>query len=380
MTDTVLRSLRSALLPLGLILAAMPGRAVTVEQIPAPTGWTTDLTGSLTPETIRALNRLGDEVKRQTRGEMAVVVVGTIDGADPREFATRLANTWGIGDRELDNGLLLFAALDDRAAEIVLGTGIDRPETRQVCEEIMQGEMVPRFRAGDPSGAFLHGATAAARRIFRVTPSGKSQAGNAVKPPPPSRVPRRVRSEGPPDDSVAWLWTLLAGVGGLGGLVAFFKLVPPRCRECRTRMVKLGEAGDDLHLEPEEQLEEKIGSVNYDLWLCNGCGQIVKRRWPNLFSSYGTCPGCRARTKSTVSTVLRHADEWTEGLVQVTEACVSCDYRSTHTRSTPRHGSPGSSNSSGFSSHSSSSSSSGGGSSSGFGGGSSSGGGASGRW
>lgn len=173
MTDTVLRSLRLpailSLSSLSLLLAALPGHAVTIEQIPSPRpGWTVDLTGSLTPETIQALNRLGDEVKRQTRGEMAVVVVGTIDGADPHEFATRLANTWGIGDRDLDNGLLLFAALDDHAAEIVLGTGIDRPETRKACEEIMQGEMVPRFRAGDPSGALLHGATAAARRIFRV--------------------------------------------------------------------------------------------------------------------------------------------------------------------------------------------------------------------
>ena len=114
-----------------LCLAASAG-AVTIEQIPdpRPAGWTVDLTGSLTPETIQALNRLGDDVKAQTGGEMMVVVVGSIDGADPRDFATRLGNAWGIGDRDADNGLLLFAALDDRAAEIALGTGIDRPETK----------------------------------------------------------------------------------------------------------------------------------------------------------------------------------------------------------------------------------------------------------
>jgi uncharacterized protein len=383
MAHTVLRSLRwQALLPLGLILAAMPGHTVTIEQIPSPRpGWTVDLTGSLTPETIQALNRLGDEVKQRTRGEMAVVVVGTIDGADPRGFATRLANAWGIGDRELDNGLLLFAALDDRAAEIVLGTGIDRPETREACAEIMQEEMVPRFRAGDPSGALLHGASAAARRIFQVASANEPHAGSAaeaVQPQAPApAMPLTVRSEGPPAARLGlWLLPLLV-VAALGGLI-FLKVVPPRCRECRTRMVKLSEAGDDLHLEPAEQLEEKIGSVNYDLWLCNGCGQIVKRRWPNPFSGYGSCPHCRARTKSTLSTVLRHADESTEGRVQVTESCVNCDYRSTYIRTTPRHTRSNPSSSSGFSSRSSSSS--GGSSSSGFGGGKSSGGGSSGRW
>jgi uncharacterized protein len=188
-----------------------------------------------------------------------------------------------------------------------------------------------------------------------------------------------VRREGPPDDPVGvWLLPLLAGAAALGGLV-YFKVVPPRCRECRTRMVKLSEAGEDVHLEPAEQLEEKIGSVNYDLWLCNGCGQLVKRRWPNFFSSYGQCPHCRVRTKSTLSTVLRHADESRGGLVEVTESCVNCDYRSTYTRSTPRRTRSSYSSSSGFSSRSSSSSG-GGTSSSGVGGGRSSGRGASGRW
>lgn len=380
MTDTVLRTLRlPAFLSLGLLLAALPGHAVTIEQIPSPRpGWTVDLTGSLAPETIQALNRLGDEVKRQTRGEMAVVVVGTIDGANLREFATRLANTWGIGDRDLDNGLLLFAALDDHAAEIVLGTGIDRPETRKACEEIMQGEMVPRFRAGDPSGALLHGATAAARRIFQVaTAEAVQPQAPALDAAPSPLVSRTEQRGGPPYRPGFWFWSLLAAGAGLGGLV-FMKVVPPRCRECRTRMVKLSEAGDDVHLEPTEQVEERAGSINYDVWLCNGCGQIVKRRFLNLFSGYGTCPRCHVRTRSKVSTVLQQADAWTTGLVQVTESCLSCGYRSTYTRTTPRHARSGSSNSSGFSSHSSSSSSSRGSSS--FGGGRSSGGGASGRW
>lgn len=390
MAETVLRALRS--LPLWLILAAVPGHAVTVEQIPSPrpAGWTVDLTGSLTPETIQALNRLGDEVKRQTRGEMAVVVVGTIDGADPRDFATRLANTWGIGDRELDNGLLLFAALDDRAAEIVLGTGIDGPETRQACEAIMQGEIVPRFRAGDPSGALLHGARAAAHRIFQIAPAGKpGKTAETVQPPAsfdetvPS-VSRSVPRRSEPYRPGLGFWSFLAGIAGVGGLV-YMKVVPPRCRGCRIRMVKLSESGDDLHIEPTEQLEEKIGSVNYDVWLCNGCGQIVKRRFLNIFSRYGACPSCRARTGFKVSTVLREADEWTTGLVRVEESCVNCEYRKTYERVIPRREtSDNSSSGSGFSSSStsssSSSSSSGGSSSSGFGGGSSSGGGASGRW
>ena len=356
----------------------VPAGAVTLEQIPdpRPSGWTVDLTGSLTPETIQALNRLGDDVKARTGGEMMVVVVGTIDGADPHDFATRLGNAWVIGDRDADNGLLLFAALDDRAAEIALGNGIDRPETRQASEEIMQGEMVPRFREGDASGALLHGARAAASRIFHAAPPAE-----AVSPiSPPAPVPQTFRpASRPPARRSGLFWVLLTGIAGIAAGLGFLMYVPPRCRDCRTRMVKLSEAGDDLHLEPAEQIEEQVGSVNYDVWMCNGCGQIKRRRWQSFISSYSACPSCNARTKSNVSTTLRQADEWTEGLVRVTEACVNCDYRNTYDRVVPRHAPSHSSSSSGFSSSSSSSSSSSG-RSSGSGGGSFSGGGSSGRW
>jgi uncharacterized protein len=78
------------------------------------------------------------------------------------------------------------------------------------------------------------------------------------------------------------LWLLLTSAASLG--VALLLLIPPRCRACKTRMVKLSESGDDLHLEPEEQAEEQLGSINYDVWMCNDCGRIVKRRWRNFLA------------------------------------------------------------------------------------------------
>lgn len=138
----MIRPSRSATIVLRRVLIAwflltgsvLPAQAVTVEQIPnpRPDGWSMDLTGTLPAETVAELNRLGDEVKAQTGAEIAVVVVGTIDGADPRQFATGLFNAWGIGEAEKKNGLLVFAALDDRAAEIILGDGIS-DDARQRC-------------------------------------------------------------------------------------------------------------------------------------------------------------------------------------------------------------------------------------------------------
>lgn len=373
-----------------LMLLAGPAGAVSVESIPTPRpqGWTVDLTGSLTPGDVQALNELCEEVNRKTGAEMAIVAVGTVDGADPREFATRLFNHWGIGQQGANNGILVFTALDDRASEIVLGMGIDTSESRRESEEIMRWEMLPLFRAGNVAGALHRGADASARRILGASLAGSTTVPakpapvsaltgeEPYSPPIPDEVATDVGTSGPQSS----FGIVLVGLSLIACFVPIvYKLVPPRCRECRTRMVKLTESGDDLHLEPSEQSEERVGSVNYDVWLCNGCGQIKKRRWSAWSSGHSACPKCSARTRVRNSTVLVAATYSHGGQVRVDEACGHCDYLHSYTQSTPQLVENRSSSSSrGITGSNSSSSRSS--SRSGFGGGKSSGGGASGRW
>ena len=188
------RTSRSIVLIL-LLLGAVPVHPVTIEEIPTPrpAGWSVDRTGRIPPATLQEIDRLGDEVKAKTGAELAVVVVGSLHGVPSRVFAVRLFNTWGIGDPARNNGVLVFAALDDHKAEVVLGSGIDNEQTRRTSDEIMQSEMVPRFRAGDPAAAVLLGAKEHARRILGVemtaAPAPSSAPQKAVSQPAREPVP-----------------------------------------------------------------------------------------------------------------------------------------------------------------------------------------------
>ncbi|HYH46258.1 MAG TPA: TPM domain-containing protein [Thermoanaerobaculia bacterium] len=156
-------------------------RTVTVEQIPKPPAgaWTVDVTGTL-PAAVRAeIDRIARAVREQGRGELAVVVIGSTGGTPHRSFATLLANVWGVGSAERDDGVLILAALDDRAIEIVLGLGLDSPAEIQISREIVDREMIPRFRAGDPAGGIRAGAEAVARRLFKADLRYGGSSGNA---------------------------------------------------------------------------------------------------------------------------------------------------------------------------------------------------------
>jgi uncharacterized protein len=167
----------------------------------------------------------------------------------------------------------------------------------------------------------------------------------------------------------------IIGFGGVGLIVSFFgvrhylRYRSRMCETCRLDRVLLTEVQDDDFLDKPQRIEEKIGSVDYDIWACLECEDVIKLRYGRWFTRYSRCPECSYVTRFKITETVIPATTMNDGLVRVKEFCKACDYHHTHTYATPRipkrrSGSSGSVFSGGSRS----------------GGGFSSGGGASGRW
>jgi uncharacterized protein len=326
-------------------------------------------------------------VKHDLGAEIVVVVVPDTSAAPSRTFAVELFNRWGIGDADADNGLLVFVAIDDRVAEIVLGDGTDSAAAQRASDEIMDRTMLPRFRQGESARAIVDGARECAKQILGL-PSAASPAPLGVHGNPPrgapgapgARSPTGRRVEALPGARSATLvrrqWLVPVGEGIAVCVAAFaawaFWLArrPKNCPRCRTVMVLLDEVRDDDHLTEAEQVEERIGSVDYRVWWCAACRKVETLRSAKWFSSYGTCPSCAARTLQSSKTTLEVATRFSGGLARIDEVCAHCGLSRSREYRTPQLPDPGEI------SNSSSGSSSG----AGFGGGTSSGGGSSGKW
>ena len=144
------------------------------------------------------------------------------------------------------------------------------------------------------------------------------------------------------------------------------------CETCRLDRVLLTEVQDDDFLNKPQRIEEEIGSVDYDVWACLECEDVIKLRYGRWMTRYSRCPDCSYVTRFKITETVVRATTMNGGLVRVKEFCKNCDYQHTYTYATPRK----QSSSSGSSGGSVFSGSSGGSSGGGF----SSGGGASGRW
>ena len=149
-------------LTLALALASSAALAESVSQVkaPSPGRFSVDLTGSLSPSTLLAFDAIAARRKDSGVGEMGLAVVHTTKGMVPRQFATQVFNAWGIGHPATNDGVLLFFALDDHKAEIVLGSGF-APIATNDTDVIMRDDVISNMKRGSPDRA----ATIAAQSI-----------------------------------------------------------------------------------------------------------------------------------------------------------------------------------------------------------------------
>ena len=316
--------------------------------------WVIDMPGALRPDTEARINQAISAIEKSHGIEMAVVVVESLDGLPVDDYAVRLFELWGIGKKGRDNGLLFLWSRGDRRMRVEVGYGLEGVLPDGKVGAILDAYVVPKFKANEFDAGMIDGVDA-------LLAAARSE---AVALPAMSNKSY---------DLDGWLpswWPLLAGVPiGIGALTVFNKwrrYRRRRCPKCHTRMALMTDYEDDAMLAEGQVAEERIGSVDYDVWKCPACAHHFTLRYAKWTSKYDKCPQCFNHTKSKTESVLNAATTYSEGSMQVLEQCAFCSFTNEYTKVLPRVSESSSSSSSGSSSGGSS-----------FGGGSSGGGGAS---
>jgi hypothetical protein len=154
-------------------------------------------------------------------------------------------------------------------------------------------------------------------------------------PSPQRRSQTELMLEGLRD--LDWGLAVVVVGGGTGLFIGVLYLLhrrrirPRVCERCHGLRTLLSEEEEDDHLETGEQVEEKLGSVDYDVWWCHHCHDVEVLPHKPLITLYLTCDRCRYTTvsRSTSAPRLgRHGNQY----VDVTLDCLNCHHTVTFTR------------------------------------------------
>lgn len=113
---------------------------------PAPNRLVSDYTNTLSAPEIQHLERKLVAFDDSTSTQIAVVIMKSVGGYDIADYGVRLAQQWGIGSAENDNGILLLVALGDRRVTIQTGYGVEGAVPDVIARRIIDNEITPAFR------------------------------------------------------------------------------------------------------------------------------------------------------------------------------------------------------------------------------------------
>ncbi|MEM6377151.1 MAG: TPM domain-containing protein [Bacteroidota bacterium] len=389
------------------------GGVYTVESVPNPKvrggGYVSNPDNIISPTDVSRLNSLLTEMENNTTAQVAVVIVQSIGEANPKDFTHELFNKWGIGQADVDNGLLVFTVMDQRRTEFETGYGLEGVLPDVVCYRIGMQELVPEFK----EGRYGDGLIKAVERI-KLTLEDPAAAEEITSNPNVRVNPYadgHVLSKGAVALLVYAGLTLLLSIYFIGRIInalrgreelydkyldlkkvhfgIFLFLIPlpyifiyiflnrklkhlryhPRfSRDTGEPLRLLSEEEEDDYLDAGQITEEEIGSVDYDVWANDAGNDLLILRYKKRFSQYSACPQCNYQTFYHAHThTILPATYSSSGKQRVVYECKNCHHQKVDIKVIPRK------------TRSSSSGGSGGGGSS-FGGGSSGGGGAGVSW
>ena len=78
-----------------------------------------------------------------------VATTPDLKGYDINDYSFELANAWGIGSNERDDGLLVLVAPNERRVRIEVGLGLEASVRDEEAEEIIREAIIPAFQNGD---------------------------------------------------------------------------------------------------------------------------------------------------------------------------------------------------------------------------------------
>src|SRR6187402_3835725 len=141
--------------------------ALAQEPVPVPrlSARVIDQTGTLSAPQRDGLESKLRAFEEAKGSQVAVLLVPTLGTEAIEDFAGRVADSWQLGRKGVDDGVLFVVALQERRMRIHTGRGVQGTLTDALSKRITAEIVTPHFRAGDFPGGIQAGVDAILKAV-----------------------------------------------------------------------------------------------------------------------------------------------------------------------------------------------------------------------
>lgn len=154
--------------PLASVLTVVTlaiGATASAKDVPYLAGHVNDTAGLLQQSDKDRLEGKLVELEQATGAQVAVLTIPSLDGEALEDYTLRVAETWKLGRKDVDDGVLFLIARDDRKMRLEVGYGLEPRLTDALTKRILDNLVRPHFKSGNFAGGIEAGVDAIAGTI-----------------------------------------------------------------------------------------------------------------------------------------------------------------------------------------------------------------------
>lgn len=156
-------------------IAAMPLAALDV---PPLKGHVNDYGGMFNTATVQVLDQMLADFEKRESTQIVVLTIPSLKGEVLEEYSIKVAEKWKIGQKKLDNGVIILLPKQERKIRIEVGYGLEGRLTDALAGRIIDNDMKPLFK----QGKFDEGIIAGVRSIIQAVKGEYSGAASVQEP------------------------------------------------------------------------------------------------------------------------------------------------------------------------------------------------------
>ncbi len=160
------------------LVALFPLPLCATEVIPEkPANYFNDYAGVVSKEAASRFNEQLAQFERETSNQVVVAVFPKMQSDDDvAAYTQRVAQAWGVGQKDKRNGVVLFVFTEDRKMFIQVGYGLEGALPDLTAFDITEHRIKPHFRNKDYQGGLAEGIDS----IFKAVRGEYHGTGNTV--------------------------------------------------------------------------------------------------------------------------------------------------------------------------------------------------------
>ncbi len=154
-----------------VLLIVCHAQAKAQPKFPPLTGRIVDQANLINADDRATILELLSAYEAKSSDQIVVVTTPSLQGYPIEDYGYKLGRAWGIGQNDVDNGVLLIVAPNERKVRIEVGRRLEPQLTDLMSSLIIEKVILPAFRRGDFSGGIVAGV-----RDIRDTLAGDAEA------------------------------------------------------------------------------------------------------------------------------------------------------------------------------------------------------------